>query len=99
MLFATGTVLHRILTMSTSRAYTILVGICLATFLSVVSYVHCATDELIMHSITFGTMITFIGLKTMNLLQKIESHVVQKKLSTLATAGAGRFIVSQPLFR
>ena len=71
-------------------AYTIWVGVCLATFLSIVSYVHCATNELLMHSITFGTMITFIGLKTMSLLQKIESPVIRKRVSTLATTGVGR---------
>jgi dihydroceramidase len=91
MLFVTGIVLHRIVTVGTSTAYTIWVGVSLTTFLVILSYVHCATDELIMHSVTFGTMIAVIGLKTMSILQTIESPLIRKRVSTLSTAGAGRF--------
>jgi Ceramidase len=91
MLFVTGIVLHRIVTVATSTAYTIWVGASLTTFLVILSYVHCATDELIMHSITFGTMIAVIGLKTMHILQTIESPLIRKRVSALSTAGAGRF--------
>jgi Ceramidase len=92
MLFVTGIVLHRIVTAATSSAYTIWVGVSLTTFLVILSYVHCATNELIMHSITFGTMIAVIGLKTMSILKTIESPLIRKRVSALSTAGAGRFL-------
>jgi dihydroceramidase len=91
MLFTTGIVLHRVLTTSTSGPYTALIGISITAFLVVLSYVHCATDELIMHNVTFGTMIAIIGSKTMRLLRKVETPFIRKKVSGLARAGAGGF--------
>jgi Ceramidase len=91
MLFTTGIVLHRVLTTSTSGPYTALIGISITAFLVVLSYVHCVTDELIMHNVTFGTMIAIIGSKTMRLLRKVETPLIRKKVSGLARAGAGGF--------
>lgn len=97
MFFATGVVLHRVLTMSTSKATTASVGISIATVLVVVAYLHCSRDELIIHHTTFGIMITTIGLKTMALIHKIENPLIQKKVYRLSRSGAGT-IVSFLLF-
>jgi Ceramidase len=94
MLFTTGVVLHRILTTSSRSSYTTLVGVCLTIFLVLLSYVHCAIDELILHAMTFGTMIAVIGLKTMGMLSKIENTVVRRKVGRLARGGAGRCLTS-----
>lgn len=54
MLLATATVLHRVYTFDSSISATVGWGVLLSAALSAFSYWHCVTDEIVMHSITFG---------------------------------------------
>ena len=55
MLVASATILHRTFTFDKSLAYTIAHGLILSSALTAFSIWHCVTDELVMHSVIFGT--------------------------------------------
>jgi hypothetical protein len=55
MLIATSTVLHRVFTYDKSLKYTIVYGCSLFVFMTCFIAWHCITDELVMHSVLFGS--------------------------------------------
>jgi dihydroceramidase len=57
MLLATATVLHRVFTFDKSISCTVIYGAILSAAMTAFSTWHCVTDELIMHSVLFGTLI------------------------------------------
>ncbi|OJJ74819.1 hypothetical protein ASPBRDRAFT_193511 [Aspergillus brasiliensis CBS 101740] len=68
MLLTTTPVLHRIMTVNTSRRTSTILAILLSTSLLGLVTLHVLTDELILHSITFVVSVTIIGVRTMQLI-------------------------------
>ncbi|KAJ0420977.1 ceramidase [Aspergillus carlsbadensis] len=68
MHFATTPVLHRVLTVNSTRRTSIISAWALALALAALLTFHMVTDELILHSVCFGVMVTVIGLRTMQLV-------------------------------
>ncbi|PQE32858.1 alkaline phytoceramidase protein [Rutstroemia sp. NJR-2017a WRK4] len=90
MLIATSTVLHRVFTYDKSLKYTIVYGCSLFVFMTCFIAWHCITDELVMHSVLFGTgiEIAIIGLKTRSIINfRVADVAVQRQVKTLVTYG------------
>ncbi|KAJ5883004.1 alkaline ceramidase family protein [Penicillium subrubescens] len=68
MLFTTTPVLHRVLTVNSDRRNSSLTAIILASALAIVVAYHMATDELLLHSVTFVASIFIIGVRTIQLI-------------------------------
>ncbi|KAL3481745.1 alkaline ceramidase family protein [Aspergillus californicus] len=68
MLFATTPVLHRVLTVNSTRRDSTIMAVTLWSLLAVFIVYHVVTDELILHFISFGGMIVVIGIRTMQLV-------------------------------
>lgn len=93
MLVATSTVLHRVFTFDKSLSVTITSG--LISFLLLAAFIawHCITDELVMHSLLFGIMICFVGIKTRSIISaRVSNPAVRKEVKKLATWGAVIFV-------
>ncbi|KAL2796588.1 alkaline ceramidase family protein [Aspergillus keveii] len=70
MHFATTPVLHRVLTINSTRRTSIISAWILACALAALLTFHMVTDELILHSVCFGVMVTVIGARTMQLVKQ-----------------------------
>ncbi|KAL4874312.1 ceramidase [Aspergillus karnatakaensis] len=68
MLFTTTPILHRVLTVNTKHRVSHVTAILLASLLALITVYHVATDELLIHNLFFGTSITVIGVRTMQLI-------------------------------
>ncbi|KAI2818679.1 hypothetical protein CBS115989_4941 [Aspergillus niger] len=67
MLLTTTPVLHRVMTVNTSRRTSTILAILLSAALLGLVVVHVLTDELILHSVSFVVSVTIIGVRTMQL--------------------------------
>ncbi|KAL3487391.1 alkaline ceramidase family protein [Aspergillus germanicus] len=70
MHFATTPVLHRVLTVNSTRQTSIISAWILACALAALLTFHMVTDKLILHSVCFGVMVTVIGARTMQLVKQ-----------------------------
>jgi dihydroceramidase len=67
-MFATTPVLHRVLTVNSSRRTSTTLAIVMGALLTSFVIYHVWTDELILHFTLFGGMIVVIGVRTMQLV-------------------------------
>ncbi|KAH8430653.1 ceramidase [Aspergillus melleus] len=80
MLFATTPVLHRVLTARSNRQDSVRLAILLGSVLAALVVYHVATDELILHSVAFGVMVTVIGIRTMQLVKsRTEANSAERR--------------------
>ncbi|KAL3446161.1 ceramidase-domain-containing protein [Aspergillus insuetus] len=68
MHFATIPVLHRVLTVNSTRRTSIISAWILACALATLLMFHMVTDELVLHAVCFGVMVTVVGARTMQLV-------------------------------
>jgi dihydroceramidase len=89
MLVATGFVLNRIITFDVSPSTRRNRSLALLTVLTAISVYHCATDEILVHVVTFGVMVIYIGIKTRKLVQtRVTDPGEKKRVATLMNFGA-----------
>ncbi|RAL10184.1 ceramidase [Aspergillus homomorphus CBS 101889] len=70
MLLTTTPLLHRVLTVNADPRGSSLVAMALGSALVALAAVHVATDELILHAVSFVVSVTVIGVRTMQLLAR-----------------------------
>ncbi|RDL37648.1 Uncharacterized protein BP5553_05081 [Venustampulla echinocandica] len=88
MLFATATVLHRLLTFDKPLATTIYYGLAITTIVGAFSIWHCVTNELIMHSIVFAIMLLMVSRKTSSIVNaRVSDPGVRKDVRRLSIWG------------
>ncbi|RAH87241.1 hypothetical protein BO86DRAFT_394049 [Aspergillus japonicus CBS 114.51] len=95
MLLTTSPLLHRVLTVNTSAQTASRVALALGAALLGLAAVHIATDELVLHSVSFVDSVTVIGVRTMQLIQQrtVRGSVARTELWRLVRFGAVIFNV------
>jgi dihydroceramidase len=99
MLFTTTPVLHRVLTVNSDRRNSSLTAIILASALAIVVAYHMATDELLLHSVTFVASIFIIGVRTIQLINtRVPGNsVTRTQIWGMVRFGAGKIFLPQTL--
>lgn len=101
MLLTTTPVLHRVMTVNTSRRTSTLLAILLTASLLGLVTLHVLTDELILHSITFVVSVTIIGLRTMQLIttRTPKDSLARRQIWGMVRFGAGKTtLISFPIY-
>ncbi|PYH86288.1 alkaline ceramidase family protein [Aspergillus uvarum CBS 121591] len=95
MLLTTTPLLHRVLTVNTSARTSSRVALVLGAALLSLAAVHIATDELVLHAVSFVGSVTAIGVRTMQLIQQrtVRGSVARTELWRLVRFGAVIFNV------
>jgi dihydroceramidase len=87
MHFATTPVLHRVLTANSTRRTSIISAWILACALAALLTFHMVTDELVLHSVCFGVMVTVIGARTMQLVGQRTEPASEARRRILGVVG------------
>lgn len=92
MLLTTTPVLHRVMTVNTSRRTSTILAILLSAALLGLVVVHVLTDELILHSVTFVVSVTIIGVRTMQLIatRTPKDSLARRQIWGMVRFGAGK---------
>lgn len=90
MLFTTTPIIHRVLTVNATREISLRLALLLGTLLSIFVVYHVTTDELLVHSLSFGISIIIIGIRTFQLIQikTIEGSAARKQIWGIIVFGA-----------
>lgn len=89
MLVATGFVFNRITTFDASPSERRNRSLALLAFLTAVTVYHCAADEILVHVVTFGVMVVYIGVRTSKLVKKrVTDPAERKQVTRLINFGA-----------
>ncbi|GLA50348.1 hypothetical protein AnigIFM63604_006403 [Aspergillus niger] len=91
MLLTTTPVLHRVMTVNTSRRTSTILAILLSAALLGLVVVHVLTDELILHSVSFVVSVTIIGVRTMQLTttRTPKNSLARRQIWGMVRFGAG----------
>lgn len=94
-------VLHRVLTVGASQRNTTIAAILIGTFLIGLFTFHLVTDELILHTSTFGVSIVTIGIRTMQLIRirTPPDSAARRQIWGMVRFGAGELIYKWSLTR
>ncbi|KAL7659542.1 hypothetical protein ACMYSQ_002463 [Aspergillus niger] len=92
MLLTTTPVLHRVMTVNTSRRTSTILAILLSAALLGLVVVHVLTDELILHSVSFVVSVTIIGVRTMQLTttRTPKNSLARRQIWGMVRFGAGK---------
>lgn len=92
MHLTTTPVLHRVITVNTSRRTSVILAFLLGAVLIGLIIHHALTDELILHSVTFVASVTIIGVRTMQLIttRTPKDSLVQQQIWGMVRFGAGK---------
>lgn len=92
MLLTTTPVLHRVMTVNTSRRTSTILAILLSAALLGLVVVHVLTDELILHSVSFVVSVTIIGVRTMQLIttRTPKISLARRQIWGMVRFGAGK---------
>ncbi|PYH74106.1 ceramidase [Aspergillus vadensis CBS 113365] len=93
MHLTTTPVLHRVMTVNTSRRTSIILAFLLNAALIGLIIHHALTDELILHSVTFVVSVTIIGVRTMQLIttRTPKDSLVRRQIWGIVRLGAAIF--------
>lgn len=96
MHLTTTPVLHRVMTVNTSRRTSIILAFLLGAALIGLIIHHALTDELILHSVTFVVSVTIIGVRTMQLIttRTPKDSLARRQIWGMVRFGAGKTKVS-----
>ncbi|PYI23931.1 alkaline ceramidase family protein [Aspergillus violaceofuscus CBS 115571] len=96
MLLTTTPLLHRVLTVNTSAQTASRVALALGAALLGLAAVHVATNELVLHSVSFVGSVTVIGVRTMQLIQQrtVRGSVARTELWRLVRFGAADMLMA-----
>jgi dihydroceramidase len=91
MLFTTTPVLHRVLTVNASRRDSVIMAILLGSILTGLVFYHVKTDELILHALSFASMVIVIGVRTMQLIKSrtLPGSAARRQIWGIVRFGAG----------
>ena len=89
MLFATGTILHRVMTFAKSPMWTFNFSLGLCTYLVGLAIYHCYAVEIAAHQGSFVVMVIWIATKTRQLIrQRAHEERLKQKMGQLAKIGS-----------
>ena len=89
MFFATGIILHRVMSFGRSPAWSRNFAVTLSALLVSVAVYHCCVVEVIAHQATFVIMVWAVAIRTRNLIDdRVSNAALKKRMRDLAQIGA-----------
>lgn len=91
MLYATAFVIHQLIICNKPSEEAFQRSVMLAVAVLLFSVIHCVVNDLNLHSLVFGSMITYIALRTSTMIKNIEDRNWRKKARKWTKIGCSKF--------
>ena len=93
MFFATGIILHRVMSFGRPSVWSRNFALGLSALLITVAVFHCWAHESTAHQLTFGIMIICVAIRTRELINfRISDAQLKQRMKSMAKMGASRFL-------